>query len=287
MGRGWVAVSVVLTAGSLAVAGWALEEAREAREEARSVAQPGGVTAARVEAAENRLARIEEALPSRGPSVPGVRGGVDAGAGVPPGATPGTPATATPGEPGPPLVLPPPGSPERKAAEERLLGFIRQAVHEELEARKREGAGQPAAEKKPPLSQFAAQLELDDSQREIVHRAVVSGQEEVIGILRTATAGGRVPLDDILKAFTEKPEENRDRVMEVFGMLATEKVPGSAETYAQRMDAVKKSTAETFRRSFTQDQFKAYEKMGQDPLEIQVEDSPWIEIFKETWGRRK
>ncbi len=283
MGRGWVVASFLLAACYLAVAGWALEEAREAREEARRSADKAVATVSMLVEADGRnAAHPKVVLPGPAPAPPGARAG--AAAGAPAAVGPGDKA---PTEAGPSLVLPPPGSPERKAAEEGLRAFVRQAVHEELEARKAEGGGPAPAEKKPPLSQFAAQLELDDSQRETVHRAVVSGQEEVIGVLRTATAGGRVPLDDIVKAFTDKPEENRDRLMEVFGMLATEKVPGGAETYAQRMEAVKKGTVETFRRSFTPDQFKAYEKMGQDPLEIQVEDSPWIEVFKETWSRRK
>ena len=128
---------------------------------------------------------------------------------------------------------------------------------------------------------------LNESQREAVHRAVIRGQEEVIGILRTATAGGRVPLDDILEAFLEKPESAQARMVEVFGMLATEEVPGTDGTYAERVDLVKKSALESFRRSFTPEQFRAYEKTGQDPLEIQVEDSPWVPVFQEAWKRKR
>ena len=141
--------------------------------------------------------------------------------------------------------------------------------------------------RKPPLSQFASELDLQPGQRESVHRAVHQGQEGMIALLRTPTASGRIPLDELLDTMLGKPEEAREKLVEIYGMLATERVPGSDRTYSERVESLKGETVESFRREFTAEQFKAFEKTGQDPLEIQIPDSPWGPVLKEALQRRR
>jgi hypothetical protein len=279
MSKALAAVSVLVSVVSVGVAVWALDEARQAR----TLADAGPAARGRKDALEARLERLEAQAGSPGRAPTPYLGEGVAGSGS--ASMPGIPGTsADPARAA--LDGPPP--------EEGLRALVRQTVKEEIDTRQKEqkeqGAGKDETRgegRKPPLSQVAAELDLDDAQREAVHQAVIRGQEETIALLRTPTPGGRVPIDDLLKAFLEKPEVARERAMEVFAMLATEKVPGSEETYAQRLEGVKKSTAETFRRSFTPEQFKAYEKTGQDPLEIQVPDSPWIQIIQEAWKKNR
>ncbi len=271
MSRAWSAVSVLVSVASLGVALWALGEARQAR--SPSGGAGGDALTSRVERLEARFATARTTPPAPlGEAVVG-------------------PATASmPGMPGS-------GADPARAAldgpppEEGLRALVRQTVKEEMDARAGESveakAENPGEGRKPPLSQVAAELDLDDSQREAVHQAVLRGQEETIALLRTPTPGGRVPLDDLLKAFLDRPENVKESVVEVFGMLATEKVPGSEETYAQRLEGVKRSTSEAFRRTFTPEQFKAYERTGQDPLEIQVPDSPWIQVLQDAWKKTR
>jgi hypothetical protein len=178
-------------------------------------------------------------------------------------------------------------------AEEPLRALVRAVVAEEFEVRKGSGEAAAAAkappggEKKPSLAQFGALLDLDEGQRSAVQAAVVKGQEEMIALLRTPTAGGRVPLDELLDALLGKPEEMQPRMIEIFTLLGTEKVPGGGETYGQRSEALKRGVSESFRRQFRAEQFQEYERMGQDPLEIQVPDSPWIEVLRQAVERRK
>lgn len=270
MSKAWVAVSALVSVASLGVAVWALDEARQARSQTGGGAVPAA--AARSGALESRVAKLEERVAASGTI-----------AAPPPGGSFPMPPAGSPG-----AALPPGAE-----AEEGLRALVRQTVREEADAREKEkaegkaGKAQPPAEgRKPPLSQIAAELDLDEAQREAVHQAVLRGQEETLALLRMPTPGGRVPLDDLMKVLMGPAEGQKERVVEVFGMLATEKVPGSSETYAQRLEGVKKATAENFRRTFSPEQFKAYEKTGQDPLEIQVPDSPWIQVLQEAWKRR-
>ncbi|MHC4821178.1 MAG: hypothetical protein ACYTDX_05605, partial [Planctomycetota bacterium] len=144
--------------------------------------------------------------------------------------------------------------------------------------------------KKPPLDQFVALLDLGPVQKDVVQRAVREGQEQTIALLRTPMSDGSVPLERLMNLFIdppESPEKQRAAMLDLFGTLATENYPGSDETYGTRLEAVKKRTSETFKRHFTAEQSKEYDRMGQDPLEIQIPDSPWGEVFKEAMERRK
>ena len=303
MSRALLAAGVALSVASLALAGYALQENAALRAEIAAVRRsvPGGAAAGAgaadaadaMESVEERVVRLEALLaggtsdgaaPSAGPGAPPPP---RPGGGAPPPAPPrGPPPRGPRGGPGPGALSP--------AAAAPLRALVKDLVREEVAAREAEAvkAGEkasPPGERKPPLSQFAAELELEPSQREGVRLAVLKGQEEMIGLLRTPTAGGRVPLDDLLDVLLGKPEEAQPRMIEIFGMLASEPVPGSGsgETYAARIEGVKRDAVEAFRRDFTADQFKAFEKLGQDPLEIQVPDSPWIEILQEAYRRHK
>jgi len=275
MSRSLIAACIALSSASLALAGYALHENSSLRTELAATrrAQPprDGRAAADDEgdggSVEARVSRLESLLAS-GSTADG-----------------GSAAAGTASGDGTAGALSP-------AAAAPLRALVKDLVREEVDARAaaEAKAGKAAAEpgpKKPPLSQFAAELELAPAQKEGVHLAVLKGQEELISILRTPTESGRVPLIDILGALMGKPEETQPRMIEIFGMLATERMPGSGDTYSVRVEALKKETVEAFRRDFTPEQFKAFEKMGQDPLEIQVPDSPWIGILQEAYRRGK
>ena len=268
--RALVAVLVVVSLAALTAAGWALHEASEFRSEIRA-REPGGNAssdaASRIDAFEDRIRRLEEAVAAIPPGAAGSSG-----------ASAAAPGSATDAVSDP-------------AAREPIRALIKDVIREEREAaRKAAPAQKPApsgAERKPPLSQFAAELDLEPAQRESVQRTVHQGQEGMIALLRTPTAGGRVLVDELLDAMLGKPEEAQAKVLEIYGVLTTERVPGGDGTYAQRAEALKREAVETFRREFTAEQFKAFEKTGQDPLEIQIPDSPWAAVLQDALRRRK
>jgi hypothetical protein len=264
-----LAAGVALSLASLAVAGWALHRASADRDRAGSPVPAGGesagAAASRLDRLEERLARLEESAAAHPPGPAGA-------------------STAAPGSAADPIADP--------AAREPIRALVKEVLREEQEARAKEGAKDEAAkpagaERKPPLSQFAAELDLEPAQRELVQRTVHQGQEGMIALLRTPTASGRVLVDELLDAMLGKPEEARAKVLEIYGVLSSEQVPGSDRTYAQRAEALKRDAVESFRREFTADQFKAFEKSGQDPLEIQIPDSPWTAVLQDALRRRK
>lgn len=143
----------------------------------------------------------------------------------------------------------------------------------------------------PPLSQVAATLELEAWQREQVQREVLNGQKETLALLSTPTKDGTLMIDEIMTTYINAqalpPEQAQASLMKFYGRLMTEVVPGTGETYAQRMAAVNSRVSDGLRRSFSQDQWTEYEKMGiTDPTQIQVEGSPWEKAFQE-YSRRQ
>ena len=144
-------------------------------------------------------------------------------------------------------------------------------------------------EKKPPLSQFAAQLGLSDVQRDGVQREVLRGQVQIMEALKVPAADGTVFLDQLVDVFVDMasgpPEQAQARMVGVFSRLMTERIPGREETYSVHIETIKKGVSETFRRDFTPEQWVAYEKMGQDPTEIQVEGGPWQELMAKVGER--
>jgi hypothetical protein len=268
MARALAVLAVVLAAAALVVASLAYRDVRAYQDVRRTLdAVEPTVTPLHGEVLQKRIEGIEARLaagPASATDDPVARAALDA---------------------------PPP--------EEGLRTLVRQVVQEEAEARRKDEEAAAAAApkekakdarfgegKRPPLTQVVAELDLDAAQKDAVREAVLRGQEETISILRQPTPTGRVPLDDLLKVLMGPAEGQQERLVEVFGMLASEKVPGSGETYAERVEKVKGATAEAFRRSFSAEQFKAWERLGQDPLEIQVPDSPWIRVLQEAWKKK-
>jgi hypothetical protein len=269
------ALALIVAASALTAAGLAL-----ARKPAPPAAGGAAGAEARIAGLEGRIGELERRAGGGAAFV--ARGGGAESNALLSGAAGGE-ATPTSGG-----GVRPDGAPP---AEDPLRALVRATVAEELEAQKARGEDgaktPPGGEKKPSLAQFGALLDLDEGQRSAVQAAVVKGQEDLIALLRTPTAGGRVPLDELLDTLLGKPEEMQPRMMEILTMLGTEKVPGGGETYGQRSENLKRSVSESFRRQFRAEQFKEYERMGQDPLEIQVPDSPWIEVLRQAVERRK
>jgi len=273
-----LALAAALAAAALAAA--AYREARSVRDEVRER-----------EARGERATSAGRGRGDAGASTrPASRGGETARPVVPPGdgVQPSSPVDAG-------IVA---GRDLESEAQKPLRALVRRIVAEEMEARKaaaaaagKDGPGNEAApkgdEKKPPLSQVAAVLGLSEAQRDAVREAVVRGQGEVIEMLRRPMADGKVPLEEIFDVFLDDPEKAKARAPALFGMLLTEKIPGTDETYGLRWDALKRRTAESFARDLTPEQFREYEKMGLDPLEIQVPGSPWLEVLQDAFQRRR
>ncbi len=73
-------------------------------------------------------------------------------------------------------------------------------------------------------------------------------------------------------------------LMEVFASMSATEVPG---TYAARAEGVTKSVLEALRRELTPEQFRAFEALGHDPLDVEVTDNPWNGYVLDVQRRRE
>ncbi len=146
-------------------------------------------------------------------------------------------------------------------------------------------------DKKPAIGRFVKSLGLTDVQQQAIEREVVRGQREMKALFETPTADGTVLLDEFVNAMASsmlEPEKGKAKMMAVFGRLMTETVPGTDETYATKMEAVKTSVSDSFRRDMTPEQYAEYEEWEIDPTEIKdIPDSPWKELETQVVDRAK
>lgn len=165
---------------------------------------------------------------------------------------------------------------EAATTPEALKALVDQAVS------KKAAQLQGMQNKKPSMEVFAKTLELTDEQRQAAEQDVLRAQRDVRAILEMPTADGANLMDDLVEVLADSmahPDKAQGRIMKYFGRLLSEKIPGSDETYAVRIEGVKGSLKETLRRNWSKEQYATFEAWQMDPTEVkEIEGSPWKEI---------
>jgi hypothetical protein len=144
--------------------------------------------------------------------------------------------------------------------------------------------------KKPAIDVLASVLGLDDAQRRLTEAEVIRGQREAYAILDIPTADGGNLMDELVEvAAGSVAFPGTDPGWGAwFVKVITEKIPGSDETYAARIEAVKATVRESFRESWSAEQFAKYREWGVDPIEIQkVPGSPGEELERRFMERAR
>jgi len=139
------------------------------------------------------------------------------------------------------------------------------------------------ANKKPAMEVFAKVLELTAKQRASAERIVVEGQREVGVILDMPTADGTNLKDELIElvalGFAQPGKDHGWRRW--FGRVLREKIPGTDETYGARIESVKNAMRATFKREWTDAQYREFAEWKVDPTEIKdVPGSPNAELLK-------
>ncbi len=140
------------------------------------------------------------------------------------------------------------------------------------------------AHKKPAMAVFASMLELTQEQRAAAERVIVEGQRQVHEILEMPTADGTNLMDDLVEIVARgiargqgwQPEPGKDNGWgRFFARVVSEKIPGTDETYGARIESVKIAMRATFKRDWSEAQYREFEEWGVDPTEIEkVPGSP-------------
>jgi hypothetical protein len=136
--------------------------------------------------------------------------------------------------------------------------------------------------KKPSLDAFAEALELDSTQRRVVDEQIREGQRQIREILETPTAEGANLLEELVDAMAHgaaKRPETGPLFSKWYGRLVSLTVPGTAETYAAKMETVKGAVRDGLRRDLSDEQYAEFEEWGLDPTEIQeITNTPWADF---------
>ncbi|MFI5401710.1 MAG: hypothetical protein ACHQ1G_02160 [Planctomycetota bacterium] len=146
------------------------------------------------------------------------------------------------------------------------------------------------ADKKPAMDVFASTLELSEVQRHETERAVVEGQREVYAIIGTPTYDGTNLMDQLVEIAAKGiAEPGKDHGWGPWlARVLTEKVPGTDETYGARIESVKNGMRATFKREWSETQYREFEGWGVDPTEIeQVPGSPNEALLKRITERAR
>ncbi|MHC4411286.1 MAG: hypothetical protein ACYS0F_20065 [Planctomycetota bacterium] len=124
---------------------------------------------------------------------------------------------------------------------------------------------------------LASTIELTREQRESAERVVVEGQRELHRILGTTTTDGTSLMDELVEIMANGiAQPGKDHGFgRWIGRVMSEKIPGTNDTYATRIEAVKNSMRATFQKEWTAEQYKEFKAWGVDPTEIEkVPGSP-------------
>jgi hypothetical protein len=176
-----------------------------------------------------------------------------------------------------------PDAPPRTAEE------IQELVDKAVE--KKAAQMQGMRNKKPPLDLFARTLGLDDAQREQLARDVVRAQHAIQQVLEIPADDGTNFIEELVEVMADgmaHPGENPGRGKALFGRLKAERIPGSDETYADRVEVLKNALRSSFERSWTAKQYATFEQWQMDPTQIQgIEGSPFKAIERRVVERAR
>lgn len=117
---------------------------------------------------------------------------------------------------------------------ERAVEDVALALADDVRFRAKLGLrGSPSLPKKPAFHQLAGALDLDADQEEKLRGDLMGMKEEAFALLSEERDDGIVPMEEIQKA-EALPEHDPERA-QIFMSLFTKKIPGSDETYMQRL----------------------------------------------------
>ncbi|MHC4607689.1 MAG: endonuclease/exonuclease/phosphatase family protein [Planctomycetota bacterium] len=168
----------------------------------------------------------------------------------------------------------PPASIASQRIEELVDEIVRQRVQEEVEKQL------PKKRKAMSVGDVSKKLDLDPYTEKRMEELVNAGKDQSFDLLRSPRSDGGNFIDDIvtLKA-SENPEEQYEALLK---RLNTDQVPGTNQTYTQRLAAIGEETNAAVRTLLTTEQWEAYSELSLDPLKgIETGYDPWDEYFRE------
>ena len=169
-------------------------------------------------------------------------------------------------------------------SDEELDAAVAKKVEEKLgEQKKNEG---PFGEdKKRPMTEISKDLELTPQQEDQMVQMINDSKRAMFAEVSVPRNDGTNIVDDIVAALQD-PVDPKEKAQAVFMKLFSDKIPGTDETYIARIMKSKAALNEQFKTVLTPEQMKKYERLGQDPHEIQTGYDPFEEYVAERLGKK-
>ena len=170
------------------------------------------------------------------------------------------------------LILDPANLPEGMEA------FIRETAREEIQQEIQRREKKAKLNRKPLLKKLVEELELDPATEYQVAEAVNMAKDESFRLFKLNRTDGGNFVDDFAGALRSP---NRDEeAKRVWVRLLSEKIPGSDETFVARYEQMKAGVNDTIKSLLFEEQWKAYQGLVMDPVQIQTGHTPWQDYFK-------
>ena len=129
--------------------------------------------------------------------------------------------------------------------------------------------GSPNLPKKPAFGQLAEALHLDANQEDRLRKDLMAFKEDFFAIISEERGDGIVPLEEIAKA--EELGPNDPERAQIFIKLFTLKIPGSDETYMQRLGDMTTEFRKGVKDYLRDDQTEIFNAIEVDYLGVEME----------------
>ncbi len=129
--------------------------------------------------------------------------------------------------------------------------------------------GSPNLPKKPAFGQLAEALRLDANQEDRLRKDLMAFKEDFFAIISEERSDGVVPLEEIAKA--EELGPNDPGRAQIFIKLFTLKIPGSDETYMQRLGDMTTEFRKGVKDYLRDDQNEIFNAIEVDYLGVEME----------------
>ncbi|MCE9584257.1 MAG: hypothetical protein K8T20_17360 [Planctomycetes bacterium] len=163
--------------------------------------------------------------------------------------------------------------------------LVAKKVDEKLGGKKEKKGGLFGDDKKRPLADVSKDLALTELQEDQLADAIKASQKTVFDLITTPRNDGTNILDDLVLALQD-PEHAEEKAKAAFMQIFTAKLPGSEETYLGKIMTEKQTLLGEFHKILTEDQMKKYDRLGQDPHEIQTGYDPYGEYIMQRMGKK-
>jgi hypothetical protein len=135
---------------------------------------------------------------------------------------------------------------------------------------------------KPPMSDLARELELDEQQAQDVTRVIDAGRDRAFLIIQTPRDDGTTLLEEFAEDL--KQGDQGAATMRFFGRLANEKIPGSDSTYMARLGELNGEIDRELGEVMSAEQHKRMHELQVELLEVKTGYDPFGAFVVERLG---